>query len=558
MKNKYSLTFLIFLMGFLLTACGIKSQETLTADQNFKGERVMHITFDQENLSNIDDIEEFKTFVESNIEQPLTYSLYDELTEEQGGPYLNYQITLPFNSIEDYINKSKALYEKGNIKDDIEVYYNKNVDLFNYNIEYYDNIKIENLLRYITNRARQEGYLNITNVNSTWEETIFSAEIAGEKLINNANLSPYKYNETINIAPKNYLMTTSKNDDKYTRVFSLIFEKEDYDRLSDDWEEKLFKSKELRRLDNKYIEDNQEYFTIVSYAVIDANLDVIRRVTEDLFGSDVQINIDSKFGTSEFIEKFNVFEKINNNLYAPSADIFSIYYIDSKNIENHEIDLIKNIDINYEKALYARKEVFSNEGFNDFVERQIVFDEVEINTKINSFDNITREIIFNKKSEIEKEKVDISLVNYLKRKNINYTNDDEKLTIKYFGDDFYLINDILFENQPNISRENETFFRYLIHFKDETKFNDIQFSTIKYNIDKSDFIKIENKSINLEGQNIYSDITLSANRVINSTIIFLIIASILIFLVGILIYFSKGDDSIKNIFKKKENSDENK
>lgn len=558
MKNKYSLTFLIFLMGFLLTACGIKSQETLTADQNFKGERVMHITFDKENLSNIDDIEEFKTFVESNIEQPLTYNLYDELTEEQGGPYLNYQITLPFNSIEDYINKSKALYEKGNIKDDIEVYYNKNVDLFNYNIEYYDNIKIENLLRYITNRARQEGYLNITNVNSTWEETIFSAEIGGEKLINNANFSPYKYNETINIAPKNYLMTTSKNDDKYTRVFSLIFEKEDYDRLSDDWEEKLFKSKELRRLDNKDIEDNQEYFTIVSYAVIDANLDVIRRVTEDLFGSDVQINIDSKFGTSEFIEKFNVFEKINNNLYAPSADIFSIYYIDSKNIEDHEIDLIKNIDINYEKALYAREQVFSNEGFNDFVERQIVFDEVEINTKINSFDNITREIIFNKKSEIEKEKVDISLVNYLKRKNINYTNDDEKLTIKYFGDDFYLINDILFENQPNISRENETFFRYLIHFKDETKFNDIQFSTIKYNIDKSDFIKIENRSINLEGQNIYSDITLSANRVINSTIIFLIIASILIFLVGILIYFSKGDDSIKNIFKKKENSDENK
>lgn len=551
MKNKYSLTFLIFLMGFLLTACGIKSQETLTADQNFKGERVMHITFDQEILSNIDDIEEFKTFVESNIEQPLTYSLYDELTEEQGGPYLNYQITLPFNSIEDYINKSKALYEKGNIKDDIEVYYNKNVDLFNYNIEYYDNIKIENLLRYITNRARQEGYLNITNVNFTWEETIFSAEIAGEKLINNANLPPYKYNETINIAPKNYLMNTFKNDDKYTRVFSLIFEKEDYDRLSDDWEKKLFKSKELRRLDNKDIEDNQEYFTIVSYAVIDTNLDVIRRVTEDLFGSDVQINIDSKFGTSEFIEKFNVFEKINNNLYAPSADILSIYYIDSKNIENHEIDLIKNIDINYEKALYARKEVFSNEGFNDFVERQIVFDEVEINTKINSFDNITREIIFNKKSEIEKEKVDISLVNYLKRKNINYINDDEKLTIKYFGDDFYLINDILFENQPNISRENETFFRYLIHFKDETKFNDIQVGTINYNIDKSDFIKIENKSINLEGQNIYSDITLSANRVINSTIIFLIIASILTFLVGILIYFSKGDDSIKNIFKNK-------
>lgn len=557
-KSKYLFPFLIFMMIFILNACGIKSEETLTADKNFSGERVMDIIFDQETLSKVKDIEKFKLFLEENIESPLNYELYDELTEQEGGPYLRYRLYLPFNSIDDYINKSRGLYEKGNVKDNIEVNYESNVNLFQYTVNFTDNISVENLLRYITIRAQNSGYLNFTNVNSSWDETSYTAQIAGNTIINNQKEAPYKYETTEFIGPNSYLITTSKNGNKYNRVFNIIFKKSDYLKLENNWKDEIFKSTELIKLEQKEIEDKfGENYIIVSYAIENKDIDIIRRATEDLFGSNVQISLKSETGSNEFIEKYIVHEKVGENKYAPKAKVLSIYYIDKKEISEHESDLLGNIPINYEVAIYSNSKIFDAKGFNESVERQIVFDEVEIETTINGRDNFTRNIIFNKKGENEKSYIENNLEKYLDRNQISYQDEDDKLIIKYFGDDFYMVNEILFDNHPEISTKSESFFRYKIFFNEEMSFRDIKVKNIKYDVKGSELIPLENKDISIDGESIKSSIILSANRAFNSTIIFLLITILVIAIIAILLYIIKGEKSLSELFKKVQKGGKN-
>lgn len=558
MKSKYIFPFLVFMMIFILTACGIKSEETLTADSNFSGQRVMDIIFDQETLSKVNDIEEFKTFLEENIESPLNFELYDELTEEQGGPYLKYRIYLPFNSIDDYVNKARSLYEMGNVRDNIEVNYDSNVNLFEHKVSFTDNITVENLLRYMTLRAQNAGYLNFTNVNSTWDETSYTAQIDGDIIINNQKTSPYKYETAEFIGPDSYLITTSKNGNKYTRVFNIIFKKADYLKLESNWKDDIFKSLELINLEQKDVENNfGEIFTIVSYAIENKDIDVIRRATEDLFGSNVQISLKSETGSNEFIEKYIVHEKVGENKYAPKAKVLSIYYIDKKEISEHDSDLLGNIPINYEGAIYSNSKIFDAKGFNESVERQIVFDEVEIETTINGRDNFTRNIIFNKKDEDEKFNIENSLVKYLDRNEIAYQDEDDKLSIKYFGDDFYRVNEVLFDYKLNVSTKSENFFRYKIFYNEEISFRDIKAENIKYDVKGSELVPLENKDIGIEGELINSSITLSTNRAFNSTIIFLVVAIVVIAIIAILLYFIKGEKSLSELFKKAQKGGKN-
>lgn len=557
-KNKYIFPFIFFMMIFVLTSCGIKSEETLTADINFSGQRVMDIIFDKESLSKIDDLEEFKTFLEENIESPLTYELYDELTKEQGGPYLKYRLYLQFNSIDDYINKAKSLYEKGNVKDDIEVSYETNVNLFEHKISFIDNIKVENLLRYINLKAQNAGYLNFINIKSNWEETSYTAKIDGKTIINNKKMPPYKYEATEFIGPDSYIITTSINGNKYSRVFNLIFKKDNYLRLKENWKNTLFKSSELIEIEKKDIENNSgDIFTIVSFGVEDKSIDVIRKLTEDLFGSQVEIALVSEPGSSEFIEKYNVHEKVEKNKYAPSAKVLSVYYIDKKKLSEHESDLLEKFPINYEKAVYSNSKIFDSTGFNETVERWIVFDEAIIETKINGKDNFTRNIIFNKKDEDEKLDIEKSLVKYLDRNNIPYKDEEDKLIIQYFGEDFYRVNEVLFENQPKISTKSESFFRYKIFFDEEIAFKDIKIENIKYDVQGSELVPLEDKDIETDEGIIKSSIILSANRGFNSIIILLLISIIFISIIIILLYINKGEKSLKELFNKAKKGVEN-
>lgn len=550
-KNKYIFPFIFFMMIFVLTSCGIKSEETLTADINFSGQRVMDIIFDKESLSKIDDLEEFKTFLEENIESPLTYELYDELTKEQGGPYLKYRLYLPFNSIDDYINKAKSLYEKGNVKDDIEVSYETNVNLFEHKISFIDNIKVENLLRYINLKAQNAGYLNFINIKSNWEETSYTAKIDGKTIINNKKMPPYKYEATEFIGPDSYVITTSINGNKYSRVFNLIFKKDNYLRLKENWKNALFKSSELIEIEKKDIENESgEIFTIVSFGVEDKSIDVIRKLTEDLFGSKVEIALVSEQGSSEFVENYSIHEKVEENKYAPSAKVLSVYYIDKKKLSEHESDLSENFPINYEKAVYSNSKIFDSTGFNETVERWIVFDEATIETKINGKDNFTRNIIFNKKDEDEKLDIEKSLVKYLDRNNIPYKDEEDKLIIQYFGEDFYRVNEVLFENQPKISTKSESFFRYKIFFDEEIAFKDIKIENITYDVQGSELVPLEDKDIETDEGIIKSSITLSANRGFNSIIILLLISIIFISIIIILLYINKGEKSLKELFNK--------
>lgn len=550
-KNKYIFPFIFFMMIFVLTSCGIKSEETLTADINFSGQRVMDIIFDKESLSKIDDLEEFKTFLEENIESPLTYELYDELTKEQGGPYLKYRLYLPFNSIDDYINKAKSLYEKGNVKDDIEVSYETNVNLFEHKISFIDNIKVENLLRYINLKAQNAGYLNFINIKSNWEETSYTAKIDGKTIINNKKMPPYKYEATEFIGPDSYIITTSINGNKYSRVFNLIFKKDNYLRLKENWKNALFKSSELIKIEKKDIENESgEIFTIVSFGVEDKSIDVIRKLTEDLFGSKVEIALVSEQGSSEFVENYSIHEKVEENKYAPSAKVLSVYYIDKKKLSEHESDLLENFPINYEKAVYSNSKIFDSTGFNETVERWIVFDEATIETKINGKDNFTRNIIFNKKDEDEKLDIEKSLEKYLDRNNIPYKDEEDKLIIQYFGEDFYRANEVLFENQPKISTKSESFFRYKIFFDEEIAFKDIKIENIKYDVQGSELVPLEDKDIETDEGIIKSSIILSANRGFNSIIILLLISIIFISIIIILLYINKGEKSLKELFNK--------
>ncbi|MGY3776446.1 hypothetical protein [Helcococcus sueciensis] len=550
-KNKYIFPFIFFMMIFVLTSCGIKSEETLTADINFSGQRVMDIIFDKESLSKIDDLEEFKTFLEENIESPLTYELYDELTKEQGGPYLKYRLYLQFNSIDDYINKAKSLYEKGNVKDDIEVSYETNVNLFEHKISFIDNIKVENLLRYIKLKAQNAGYLNFINIKSNWEETSYTAKIDGKTIINNKKMPPYKYEATEFIGPDSYIITTSINGNKYSRVFNLIFKKDNYLRLKENWKNALFKSSELIEIEKKDIENESgEIFTIVSFGVEDKSIDVIRKLTEDLFGSKVEIALVSEQGSSEFVENYSIHEKVEENKYAPSAKVLSVYYIDKKKLSEHESDLLENFPINYEKAVYSNSKIFDSTGFNETVERWIVFDEATIETKINGKDNFTRNIIFNKKDEDEKLDIEKSLVKYLDRNNIPYKDEEDKLIIQYFGEDFYRVNEVLFENQPKISTKSESFFRYKIFFDEEIAFKDIKIENITYDVQGSELVPLEDKDIETDEGIIKSSITLSANRGFNSIIILLLISIIFISIIIILLYINKGEKSLKELFNK--------
>lgn len=557
-KSKYIFPFLVCMMIFILTACGIKSKETLTVDSNFRGQRVMDIIFDQETLSKVRDLEEFKSFLEENIESPLSYELFDELNEQQGGPYLNYRIYLSFNGIDDYVNKARSLYEKGNVKDNIEVNYESDVNLFEHKVSFIDNITVENLLRYITLRAQNEGYLNFTNINSTWKETSYTAKIDGDTIINNQKISPYKYETTDFIGPDSYLITTSKNGNKYNRVFNIIFKKADYLKLESNWKNEIFKSSDLISLEQNEVKDESgETYIIVSYAIENKDIDVIRRTTEDLFGSNVQISLKSETGSNEFIEKYIVHEKVGENKYAPKAKVLSIYYIDKKEISEHESDLLGNIPINYEAAIYSNSKIFDAKGFNESVERQIVFDEVEIETTINGRDNFTRNIIFNKKDENEKSYIENNLEKYLDRNQISYQDEDDKLIIKYFGDDFYRVNEILFDYKLEVSTKSENFFRYKIFYNEEISFRDIKAKHIKYDVKGSELIPLENKDIGIDGELINSTITLSTNRVFNSTIIFLLISIVVIAIISILLYIIKGEKSLSELFKKVQKGDKN-
>lgn len=195
----------------LLTACGIDLNTTFSADENFKGTRVMKCSINKNDLTNLNrDFSSVDTIIKENCPEIMTYE--DRSTDKK----ISYSFTISFSSLEDYKNKTgKCL----NFAPEIDYYYNDSP--FANGLLYKENFTSRDLMAWFSECLIKDGFMEESEADKIWnvEDTIFTFDGSDYETDNQININTMSYLPLDSVS----IYTTMLDTDQYeqTVVFQI-------------------------------------------------------------------------------------------------------------------------------------------------------------------------------------------------------------------------------------------------------------------------------------------------------------------------------------------------
>ncbi|MDO4943196.1 MAG: hypothetical protein Q4E73_10235 [Lachnospiraceae bacterium] len=203
----------------LLTACGIDLNTTFSADENFKGTRVMKCSINKNDLTNLNrDFTSIDTIIKENCPETMTYK--DQSTDKK----ISYSFTISFHSLEDYKNKtSKCL----NFAPEIDYYYDDSP--FANGLLYKENFTSRDLMAWFSESLIKDGFMEESEADKIWnvEDTLFTFDGSDYETDNQININTMSYLPLDSISIYTDMLDTDQY--KQTVVFQIPSESLDLD-----------------------------------------------------------------------------------------------------------------------------------------------------------------------------------------------------------------------------------------------------------------------------------------------------------------------------------------
>ncbi|MGY3756452.1 hypothetical protein ACWOAQ_07425 [Helcococcus kunzii] len=514
MKNKkLKLSFLMLFIVFILSACGIKSNEKMKVDENFKGQRDIVLSFDQETMNRVEGGKDaLKKFITENVK-----GLFEVKFIKDKPELLEVQSSIKFDSKEDYINKIKKLYDLGKIKDKIEVEFRVSKSGFTKGVTFNDNTDIEKIFQFLIDKAVEQKLIKESDKSSIWSTKTYNLNVDNKDLIKDSTYEYGEYSKIDYIGPKEITIVTSpsKEEGKFNRSISLIFDEKSYKNLPEEWEKEYFDGfnvtiDKIRDLSTQKIK------------MENVSTEDINKITSKFFGVETKFSMKESENSSPLLQSTKLYDEIPNNAFNKNASINAIYYVDSKEIADHPRDI--DMFISRDDRSYSVTSYELSGGFEKVFENQIIFNNIKIETDVNN-NGFSRDIIFPK--EGQKDIVNNNLKQFLEDKKIKFTDNDDELKINYqFNfDKENEVHDKLLMKLPNMKNTTQSLFRTTKYFSEQIIFNDIATEKIEHSFKTGTFSKIINEDYRKIGRG-----SLSANVEFQQLKIIPIIVSALILL----------------------------
>ncbi|WP_282926690.1 hypothetical protein [Helcococcus kunzii] len=550
MKKKKLIILFLFLT-LLLSACGIQSKENMKVNNNFKGERLILLSMDAETFNRArggkDAVINFFT---DNVIEPLELNYVKDEAN-----LIEVEYSLKFSSKEDYLNKVNTLYKLGKIEENINLDFEVQNVRFNKGIKFNDSSDVQKLLSPLINKALEDGLFYEDDLEKLWDTKQYSLTINDKEYIKDSFSEYGKYSESKYIGPNEIKVITSRANEanKFNRQITLIFNKENYSKLDNDWEDDFIEDDKVR-----FVEDDEN--STAKFIYENFTQEEINKATQKFFAVDSNFsmtykNTGQKLKTIETLTDF-----IKENEIDKKAKVKYLYYFDKKAIDTFPKDL-SEIQDNNERIILAERDEL-NQGIEKTVETDIVFDKIEVETKL-SENSFYRTINFPKKRQ--EEIVNKNLVEYLKSLGISYTDSEESVKIEYnynldSGSD---IHNKLYKNGVIVEELKGKPFKSNKKIVEVAQFKELRAEKIE-NVSKTvDLTRISNEKFKQKDNQGYSySITFETTTFSTILNVFATIGSVILIIFLIFRHLSKGniklDNDVKMDAKNTEKKDKSK
>lgn len=358
---------------FILTACGITSQESMDIDNNFKGERIIKLVIDSETYNRANGGKEaVLRFLNENdvVLLELNY-----IKEEQD--YIEIEYAIKFDSKDDYINKLKTLYQLGNIEEEISLDFQVVNNGFGKVVEFYGNSDVKKIFSFFINKASDEGLIYKEDISSIWSTKQYPLTINDTEYVKNSTSNYGSYSENLYIGPRSVNILTSKSDgdNKYNRIIVLFFDEENYSKLDNSWETGFILNEKTK------VEKNDKNRS-VSFIYEKFSQDEINTETSKFFGVGSNFSMSYTNSGEKLKTKETLKDLLPQSELSSKSNINYLYYFDQKDVS----ELPTNDDISQYKSnerivYFSRWDL--NNGISKTIETNIVFDKIQIQTKFN-------------------------------------------------------------------------------------------------------------------------------------------------------------------------------
>ena len=482
-KKKAFIIFLLLLgLIFILSSCGIKGSDTIKIDDNFKGERSFEIDFDKDTLKEVVDGKDgVKNFLKKNIEKPLNYSILEEKDD-----FLKIKLGFSFSNMEEYKKIVSDLYEKGEVEDDLIVEFNSSDQPpFARGMKFRDNTTVDTLFNYLDKKALDSKIIKDSSIKSIFKQSDINYNVVlNDEEIISSNSGDKIYDESDYLGPYAYFVVTSpsdKNKNNFNRKFNLIFNKESFYKLTNDWQKHFDKK---IKFSDKVDKDGD---VIISANLEDASLNTLNDISSKIFDTKSNFSFTAKESIKDLAKKVSIQDEIKNtnlNYDISGAYFYEPHKISDLNYTNIDEFLEKNAeDIDKDKAFFASSLEYVKHSYKE----PYVFNKLNITTEIKGEEDIKRTLTFEIEDEVQKNLINETLAKYLDEKSIKYENNDKELIISYDGDLFNNENLKLFNQNPSIDYYDDGIFKYHIRYSENSSLKDIRVEEVKNDI-KSPFL----------------------------------------------------------------------
>lgn len=517
-KKKILFILLLFVVIFVLSACGIDVVNEVNVDKEFAGSRIMTISADSETINNVEGGSAALTnFLQNEVTAPLQLEIL-----EQTETSLSAKITLSFTSVDDYIEKLNQISAVDG-ENPIEVNYSYPTDNpFITGVTFKDNSEAKIILNSLVDKAIEQGLIAESDRNSVWDDETYSLTIDGEKLIDNASYAPWSVENENYQGPRDILMSTSPRENgNWDRVYYVLFPN-DVTPI-ENWKEELFKDVSFRELGSE--ETDVLFYTATAYSFIveDATDEALASINNSMLGVDnSELDLEIVPNTTDFNIDLNISEKIGSFPLVDSLDINTLYYTEPKKPEEHSLSSFTT----YNYDVYTATENNLLEGYNETVKIEPKFQKAHIVTNISKDKSLDRTITIDKAVGFYGEKSNELLTKYLNDNEIQFSVTDEQYVITYNGENFESKNSLLFTSNPNIVQREDSLFKYNYVYSDYTTFKLFDFPEITQETNGPSGADTETILSNSSDGFIQNEIMISGTKVLN--IVLTVIISLLL------------------------------
>lgn len=468
-----------------MSSCGIKGTDTISIDDNFKGNRTFDIVFDADTLAKVVDGKEgVKNFLKKNIEKPLNYSIVEDKENS-----LKVKIDFAFANLNEYKKIVNELYKKGDVKEEIFVEFNSSdKPPFVKGMKFMDNTIVNNLFKYLDTKAFASKIVKSTSANSIFDQSDiqYNVTLNGDNIIT-SSAGDKLFDDSAYLGPYEYFVVTSpadKSNNSFNRKFNLIFNKDNFDKLASDWQKHFDKS---LKFDDKVVKDDK---VVVSANLENVDQKTINDVTSKIFDSESNFSFVSEESVRDLARKLSINDSIKNTNF--DFNISGGYFYEPHKISELNYTNIDEFLKENSREIDANKAFFVNsyELVYHSYDEPYIFNKLNIETKINGKDDIKRTLKFTIDDEEQKALINETLTKYLENNSIKYESKDKELIVSYGGKIFKDENLKLFSQNPIMEYRDKGLFKYNILYSDNSYLKDIRAKEIDIDVKSPMFSKL--------------------------------------------------------------------